>query len=426
MKKYIVLLLILLSFTVLAADKLLQSTDFSYTGCFKIDIDNGNYSTGRGLAYNSTNNSLYVVGQYGSGRVGEVNIPTLYTGTSEGSIPTATIRQNFVDVTNGSIQLFGSGGSYCDASGAEFRGLLVYNGYLYGAATGRYDTAPICSYLSHFKTNLTLTTGAFDGYYGLLCSATGWTPRMTAGGMCKIPAAYQTQLGGKVITGSYPDSISTQGPNGPSIASFDPEALGTKNTSTSSLRGAATLLIGYPEGYSLNYFDYDNANTYHTRCDHVTGGMIAANSRTVFFIGQHGSRSAYSGGDACDPYYTGSYVWMYDIGNADGTNTTGNDTAEDGYTSGTKHNNITAVKLGIIHPYNILPYAMFIMTTPWDTSPSEWNAVYAYTIDQATNKVYASRNRGGSGAIIEVYSIDSGPSTPTSVPTIGVGGFRTW
>lgn len=70
-------------------------------------------------------------------------------------------------------------------------------------------------------------------------------------------------------------------------------------------------------------------------------------------------------------------VWAYDVGNSDGSNTTGNSVSSNvsnsGATSGTAgnnpgRNNLTAVKLGQLYPYDLYPYAQWTITAsavPW-------------------------------------------------------------
>ena len=63
------------------------------------------------------------------------------------------------------------------------------------------------------------------------------------------------------------------------------------------------------------------------------------------------------------------YVWAYDVGNTDGTNSSGNTVQS---TNGTTHpdmNNLTAVKLGYLKPYQLVPYAVWSFNLPTGTKP---------------------------------------------------------
>jgi len=452
MKKYLVLLLMLVSLPGMAADKLLTHLDFTYTGAFQTYSTQSNTEaySGEALGYDAVNNSLFISGHRVSkiGYVAEINIPTPGTQTSKATLPYATYRQgpstggysstNFWDIADGNVNMTAAGGASCSGDNNGFGGLFVYNGAL--MASGEQDYQATCQFLSYFKASKTLSTDSFDGWYGINpTNETGWYPRQTSGSMAAVPTVYQTQLGGKVVSTTHgistPDNV---GCFGPALVIFDPDDLGTKNTATANLRGTATWLVGYPAAHpTLGHTG--TPTVYYTASDYPRSVVIPSNSRTVVFIGTHGTpgNDCYGNVPPCvDPIITDKgyhnypyvdYMWLYDIGNADGSNTTGNNVGENGYTSGTKYNTLTAVKLGTTKPWNVIPYEVFAPTGSPFATVVGWSNMAAAAINPTTNTLYISRGVGSAGPIIEVYSITTdNPSPPTSVPTIGVGGFRTW
>lgn len=435
-------------FQCFAADSLITMSNISYVGSFKTyETGQGGYAVmaygGRSLAYNSTNDSLFIGGFHTTGYVAEIDITTPDTETSQALLDYTPFLQgpatgggtNVWDITSGNVANFGAGGAAC--SYPTPYGLFVYAGGLLGAVTSSYDSAPVCSFLSHFTFNsTTLSSGTYDGMWGLYSSVSSEiNARFMGGYMASIPATYQTQLGGPMLTGSDPASIATQS-IGPTVSVFDPSSMGTKNTSTSESRGSCTVLIAYPNSHpTLTPVNgnWQDVNDYFSASDQVNGVVIPSNTRTIMFIGMHG-KGAFCYGPLCtDPTNPGAdgqhnyedadhgyrdWVWLYDIGNSDGENTTGNTTPENGYSSGTMYNTATAVKLGIIDPWDIIPYYV----GPLDLSPFESpssgysgagqvRCITAAAINPTTNYLYISRYKGYEAAatpIIEVYYVSAG------------------
>jgi len=58
---------------------------------------------GTALGYNSSNNSLFMVGHDWYQRSAEISIPTIINSTNISSLNTATLRQNFADATEGKL-----------------------------------------------------------------------------------------------------------------------------------------------------------------------------------------------------------------------------------------------------------------------------------------------------------------------------------
>ncbi len=92
-----------------------------------------------------------------------------------------------------------------------------------------------------------------------------------------------------------------------------------------------------------------------------------------------------------------SYVWAYDAGNPDGSNTTGNNvpsmpSTASGYTGNTTRNNLTAVKLGYVNPWDLYPYATWQLNDPFNAAANKAQSGYqtSGTYDPVSGKLYVS------------------------------------
>ena len=147
MKSILVILPLGLPLTsnVFAVDKLLQSSDITYIGSFRVPHENygpSSFEYGGGQAtYHPAHNSLFLSGSINSFDVAEINIPTPRTGSLAG-MNTATVLQNFSDPTEGRSGNVMAGGACCVANGVKMGGLLVYNNKLIGTSFSYYDPEP--------------------------------------------------------------------------------------------------------------------------------------------------------------------------------------------------------------------------------------------------------------------------------------------
>jgi len=287
------------------------------------------------------------------------------------------------------------------------------------------------------------------------------------GYMTDIPTEYQSQLGGTALTGNCFIALTSNTSYGPSVFSFDPTQLGV----TSPV--PANPLVYYDYAHTtLGPWASGRQDQYVSTTDHIQGVTFPVNSRSVLFFGRHGtgiscygvptadptvgtslgpnnvtavgsnawlranSPSGYncsgdsmsaaeiSAGDSCcyDPINVGNkgttaypyepFVWAYDVGNPDGSSTTGNSTS---------NNTLTAVKLGVQNPWGITPYAGWSLDSNlsvFNTNTAIWGAAY----DPVQQRIYVAQQSGdnpGSYPLIHVFGVNL---TITKIPAVRSGG----
>jgi hypothetical protein len=134
-------------------------------------------------------------------------------------------------------------------------------------------------------------------------------------------------------------------------------------------------------------------------------------------------------GDTAWPYQ--SYVWAYDVGNSDGSNSSGNNVASmpstaSGYAGNTGRNNLTAVKLGYVNPWDLYPYATWQLNDPFNAAANQAQSgpVTGGTYDPVSGKLYVSLLQGQPSTelpIIEVYQITPPAGTQQFTVTASAG-----
>ena len=457
-----------------SCDVLLQQSNFTYKGAFYYPSDwstDSSGQTGKGLVYNPSGNggagSLFAVTNNTAvpTPVGEMSIPTLYTGTSSSSVPEATILQSPVDITSGNqTHIDANGATYGGGGSAQLAAIGLYNGNLIGSVYATYNAnnEVYNQFITH--TGTSVSSGTFDGTFplsltssatpsGLPSSISGKGVQMSGSYMCAVPSGYQTQLGGTYLTGAGNGSIISQTSNGPSLYAFTP--------STSSVGSVVPLLWYYNASPYNTLGSWGTTTQYTSINDKFLGCVFPANSRSVIIFGSHGTGTSCYGpassettdltngigpatnaqivsyynstgknwscagtsmngadGDACcndnDDHAKGTHsypynyqAWAYDVGNPDGSNTSGN-------AVGT-NNTLTAVKLGITQPYNLLPYAMWAVPMQFDSSGSLGfhTGIGGAAYDSTNQRVFLVQRDTG---IIQVFGLNL--SAVTNTPTV--------
>jgi hypothetical protein len=159
----------------------------------------------------------------------ELEIPaTLSSSSSFAALPVAVVRKTSSDAYGGQgTVVAGSSGSYSTASGlqsgSDFRSNGPFN--IYGSANclvtqvGTYTQQPNGFF---WRRNVDLTVTSVEGPFTVVDPVRNQLlPRPNAGFMTKVPAAWQTALGGDIIAGN--GNISTVGSasDGPSAICFN-------------------------------------------------------------------------------------------------------------------------------------------------------------------------------------------------------------
>ena len=480
-----------------AADSLLQSNSMTYLGAFGIP-EYGDAApacsiySGASIGFNPNGNSgagsIFIAGQDMSGTyITEITIPTnLYTGTNPDSLPLAsfiTPVPHYYDISEGHYTHYGQNGTaVTDPEGFGVGGIMVIGSSILATTYGYYTDGT--SYVPMFfhksldpsDTGIDPKTSKpfFDGMHGPNPSVigNGGHGDFMSGALGKIPAAYQSQLGGTYMVGAMPYNMSlvSRTSYGPSIIAFDPTNLGSANT-VSGTTNAYTLAT-YPDDHQpWPWSEFMASSPYYSINDHYGALIMPPGSRTILVVGEHGYGEQYlncpgleslSGScygmptsncaqhrqsDGEHPYCYdpaiaatgdgnwantawpyGNYVWAYDVGNADGSNTTGNNTTGFNATYPAK-NNLTAVKLGQISPWDVKPYAMWGLPDPANPLTyhfaGEGGTMYASGFyDEVHSRAYFAVYNGNTTnrtPVIEVYQITvgsgGGDTTPPSAPS---------
>src|SRR3990172_4908918 len=346
-------------------EPILQQTDLQYVGAFRVPSGNfGGQKTdtllngGHNLAYNPSNNSLFMVGHPVEQLVGEIGIPSVVNSTSLSALNRATVLQNFVDVTEGHIRDVDPTSSEASLIG----GLLVSGAKLYGTSYSYYDS-DASAILSHFASGKNLNVaGDFQGMYRLnTFGAAGYV----AGLMAWIPPQWQSYLGGTAITGQCCIPITRRTSVGPAAFSFNPTDIGNVDPVPATPLLYYTLTNPLRDNQSQN--DVYNAGTY------IEGVVFPVGSRTILFFGRQGTGPlCYGDAAACsDPaevnkgYHAYPYrhqIWAYDA------------------------LDLLAVKNGTKNPWDVQPYGTWTFTLPFDNDGRK--RIYGAAYDPSTQRIF--------------------------------------
>lgn len=375
---------------------LIQSSNLSYIGSFKLPAGNLGSSWGFGdaggglgtyaFAFNPTSKSLYVGGHPYEQSIAEIAIPLSFSGT-----PNAAALQNLTDPLEGKIGSINPS----DPNTKILAAALVYNGKLYLGAYSYYDGA-VTQTRSFFvrPTNLA-TKGQVQGAFQVGNTYPGWVDKYAT----TIPPEWHSAFGGQAFVGGAGGAINAVQSWGPSVSVINPSDIGAREPVP------ASLVLGYPISNPLNPATV--ANIYWSQTDLVTGVIFPSGTRSVLFFGKHGM-GAYcygtggrNGGDCYDPddgskgvhaYPYRSQIWAYDA------------------------NDLLSVKSGAKQPWQIQPYAV------WELDPS-FQGIQGAAYDPATQRIYVSATwQDGDRPIIRAYQLNNVATPPptASLPTVSL------
>lgn len=323
---------------------LITFSDIEYKGAFRLPLaqfgdSDLTYAEGQ-IAYNSTNNSLFIVGHKHQQAIAEFSVPELSTSSNISNLKMSPAAlQNFSRVLDRAIR---PDDQPIDTVGGmlHYQGKLIVNAYEYydGPADNTLTTLVI-------NDSSNLANSSVDGFFGLQgrVHAAGW--------MSPVPTDWQDVLGGQWITGnsSYIPIISRLSV-GPSAFIFDPADLAGKNSVPT-----ITLL-----DFSLdNPLHKDLLNQTHNKLwNHLSRAIIGfiphgtSTYVTVGFSGGHNSGVCYKcipkgktsecgGFCARDKNDYHLMYWLWDV------------------------NQLAKVRQGKIRPHQLIPYEYGIMDAPF-------------------------------------------------------------
>ncbi len=378
---------------------LVQAGNLAYLGKFSLPGTDG---TGRGVAegalfYGGDAMSIGPDGQslhYGchdwGSRLARVTIPAL-GGTGTIAEPCAPVA-NLAAINPG------------DPNSKKLGGSLWWNGRLLVSAYSYYDGNGT-AVASHFVgTNVANQSGPHR--VGPL------NPGLVGGYMGVIPQEWRGLLGGPALTGQCCIAIISRSSYGPSVSVFNPDDVGTVTPAPS------TMLVGYPDKHQT-FGPWNVQNPYFTGVTRIGGVAFPAGTRSVLFMGRHGTTFCYGTGTSnaalggtpdgqgnlyCYDPVDGSkgshgypyvhQVWAYDA------------------------LDLLAVKQGAKNPWDVVPYAIFPLT---DMDHGQGTAsMRSAAYDQATRRWYVTVDSGNNTPQVHVYEITNAVLQP---PVSGPIGF---
>lgn len=361
----------------------LDATALRYAGSFLVpmqdrrgaDMTYGGYA----LGIDTPRNGLYFGCHDYLQRLAEVQIPPVGGPT----VPVATILQDCTDVTEGRLP-------QTDDYLPRLGGSLLHDGRLIVSGYGDYD-ADHSQTLSHFASSPDFAiTGEVNGPFKV-----GNQAGFVAGYMTSIPIEWREDFGGPALTGQCCINIISRSSAGPSVSVFDPASVGKVDPVP------ATMLVGYPLEHALG--DPAGQNPLFNHTTRITGVAFPPGSRTVLFIGRHGTGpycydSAEACGDPFDPYkgpHAPPYVhqvWAYDA------------------------LDLLKVRRGELQPWEIAPYAVWQLP---EMDQSGAASITGAAYDPLRGRLYVTEVFGedANGHRVHVYAIDV-PTERTTVQQV--------
>ena len=394
------------------SEPLLLQSNLVYQGAFRIpggDFGSPQYSgfsySGTAITYHPGNNSLYMVGHPYHNLVAEVSIPAIKSSGQLSELNTATVLQNFSDITEGNLKNINAGGTPYSSS-LHVGGLLVFNGRLIGNVYAYYDAAHNAA-LSHFVSGLNLSAvGDFQGMIRVGMQ----NPGFVAGYMATIPPQWQALLGGPAMTGQAGIPIIGRSSHGPAATVFNPDDLGSSVSTV-----AATPVLGYPiEHPTLGNYGHTDAAipAGFNMSTQINGAVFPVGSSTVLFFGRQGLGRPCYGQGTSDPSLDRQPVpeyptvmYCYDpVSAAKGSHGYPYSMIIWAYNA----NDLVAAKKGQKNIWDVLPYDVWFPVLPIGTGNETMGGV---GYDPERQLIYVSQKNGDpgtgyfSGPVIHVFKI---------------------
>jgi hypothetical protein len=363
-----------------------------YQGAFRVPPGTTSTNTfeygGTALAFNPTNNSLFMIGHDWYQNSAEIQIPSIVNSININSLKTATILQPFRDPTEGKLGSINPS----DQNSKKVGGQLVYNGKLYVTGYSYYDGAGTQT-KSHFVRLINLSTsGQVKGPY----TVGNQYPGFVSGYMTLIPSEWQSQFGGPALTGNCCLAIAGVQSNGPAASVFNPSNVG----SGSSV--AATAVVGYPSTHPLGT-GWETTNPFYNGTTQIRGIVFPVGTRSVMFFGRHGVGTfCYGTGAECnDPADnskgTHAYPYKYQIWAYDA-------------------NDLVAVKNGAKQQWEVTPYSVWNFSLPF-AGASSAHVLGGAAYDPQTHNIYVSQQCSDTNCapIIHVFKVTNAGDTTSAL-----------
>lgn len=387
---------------------LIQQSNVQYVGAFRLPHGQFGGSSfdygGTALAYNPTNNSLFLVGHDWHQMVAEVSIPSIVNSTDLARLNTATVLQPFADATEGRLGLIGDGNR-------KIGGLMVHNGKLYITGYLYYDGA-LVQKTSHFvRSSISLSsTGQIAGPYAL--ANNGTTIHFVNGYMVPIPSDHQSALGKPFLAINGNGRISSANTWGPDAFGFDVNDLGQKSP-------VPTISYLWYSQTHPTLGQWNGTGPYYNATDDGRAGAVfPVGGRSILYFGRHGIGTFCYGEGTADPTLAGQPtgtgdIYCYDpTSNAKGTHAYPYVYQVWAYDV----NEFIAVKNGSKNPWDPLPYTVWHFNLPFQPEARQVGGV-AY--DPVRQYIYLSQQFGdGTYPVIHVFKVNVESGGQTVLPPL--------
>lgn len=372
---------------------LLTSSDLTHLGAFKLPSGTFGessfaYSVGP-IAYNPANNSLFIAGHDHQGTaVAEINIPaSLGAGSVYNALPQATVRQNFV-ILGPRIP------SYTLEGTVKVGGLLLVDGDLIGTLYEYYD-ANANAMDSHFRiAGADLAAGEVTGLFKVGNKGGGWV----GGPMCRVPDAWQLQLGAPYLTFNGALSITSRTSFGPAAFGFDPAQL--------SAATPAVDLLYYTQANPLDA--YTEQSEFYNAGTKLNGIAWPDGTDSILFFGRQGIGEVYYGAGTSDPELHGTeipgepgvFYWYDPAYSAKGYHAWPYRHQVWAYDA----SELAAVKAGTIQPWQVQPYAVWELPLPFTIAAADLGGA---AWDVANRKLYVMQKEVSAGMpVIHCFGVN--------------------
>ncbi len=381
-------------------EDLIYPADLEWLGAFRLPADMYSGYSETYVGFNANGNggagSLFVPGLATGPTFGECTIPAPVASTSKAALNRATMIQQMIDPYEGTIG---------DISPPSQRS---------GQVVGYGDEAVMTAWQYYgdgqskthwIRPRNLATTGSLVGPVESEITAAAafypskeWPHRSAAGAMCKIPAALQAALGGKMLTGHAGVPFNGNESKGPFACVFDPDDIGVETPLP--LSG----VLGYPDDVDLAYqygLNTRARNIFWGEPSIATALILPEGRDTLLVIGTHGVGEYWYGEPATDAW-ANDLNWGYSAG---ASHSKGPSAAPGRWSVWAyRVSDLLAVKAGTKLHYEVRPYAVWRLDLPlYDAIEC---GVISGDYDPQTGRVYlACAYSDGDSPIVHVLEV---------------------
>ncbi len=362
---------------------LLSLDDLVYEGAFRVPTYDENRRTfkygGYAPAFNSENNSLFLVGHRQQQLTAEIEIPSIVASDDVSELETARFLQPFSSATRNQLRLINPNNRQSHVIGGQY----VHDGQLFVNAFSTYDARGTQNASLFIRDSDLLSDTSIAGPFRI-----GSDAHMTSAYLGEVPPEWQLHLGGTLLAGNCCRSIISHQSWGPALSAFD------LNTQPEKEEIRARSLLEYPSTRPLGGRPKSKNEIFNLSSE-IEGVVFPPRSRSVLFFGRHGiGEFCYGEASACGdraiPYKGNhAYPYVYQVWAYDALD-------------------LVAVSQGRKSIFSVNPYDIWTFRLPFERDGS--HSIGGVAFDPATNRLYISQLRAEDQTlpIIHVFKVTPG------------------